>query len=38
MRTILTVAIVLAMSMLAVVGCKAEGEIGDTQSGIAAPR
>jgi len=38
MRKFLTVMMVLGMSMLALAGCKAEGEIGDTSTSVATPR
>ena len=38
MRKVLTVVMVLGMAMVALVGCRAEGEIGDNSTSIAAPR
>jgi hypothetical protein len=41
MRRILTMVVVLGVSMLALAGCRAEGEIGDTSTVLprpAAPR
>jgi hypothetical protein len=38
MRKILTLVVVLGMSMLALAGCRAEGEIGENTSNITAPR
>ena len=35
---LLTVLMVLAVLGTALVGCKAEGQVGDTQTSIAAPR
>jgi hypothetical protein len=38
MRKMLTVAVVLTVSMLAIVGCKASGEIGDTKTSVTGAR
>jgi hypothetical protein len=38
MKKILFTLLVLGLTSVALVGCKAEGEIGDTHTSIAAPR
>jgi hypothetical protein len=38
MKKALFTLLVLGMSCVALVGCKAEGEVGDTHTSIAAPR
>ena len=38
MKKILFTLLVLGMSCVALVGCKAEGEVGDVSTSIAAPR
>ena len=38
MKKFLFTLLVLGVSCVALVGCKAEGEIGDTSTSIAAPR
>lgn len=38
MRKFLTLIVVLGMSMVALVGCKAEGEVGDADTSVASPR
>ncbi len=38
MTKLLFTLLVLGASTLALVGCKAEGEIGDTQTNVTAPR
>jgi hypothetical protein len=38
MKRIASLVLILVVGMIALVGCRAEGEIGDTATGIAAPR
>jgi hypothetical protein len=38
MKRIASLVLVLVVGMIALVGCKAEGEIGDTATNVAAPR
>ena len=38
MRKFLTLIVVLGMSMVALVGCRAEGEVGDAATSVASPR
>ena len=38
MKRIASLVLILFVGMIALAGCKAEGEIGDTSSGISAPR
>ena len=38
MKKFLFTLLVLGMSCVALVGCKAEGEVGDANTSIAAPR
>ena len=38
MKRIVSLVVILVVGMVALVGCKAEGEIGDTATNVAAPR
>jgi hypothetical protein len=38
MKRIASLVLILFVGMIALAGCKAEGEIGDTSTGISAPR
>jgi hypothetical protein len=38
MKRIASLVLIVFVGMIALAGCKAEGEIGDTSSGISAPR
>lgn len=38
MKRIASIVVILVVGLLAFSGCKAEGEIGDTSSGVSAPR
>jgi len=38
MKRIASLIVILVVGMVALVGCKAEGEIGDTATGVSAPR
>ena len=38
MKRIESLVLILVVGMIALVGCRAEGEIGDTSTGISAPR
>ena len=38
MRKILTLTVLLTVSMLSIVGCKASGEVGDTKTSITGAR
>ena len=38
MKRIASLVLILVVGMIALVGCRAEGEIGDTSTGVSAPR
>jgi hypothetical protein len=38
MKRIASLVLILFVGMIALAGCKAEGEIGDTSTGVSAPR
>jgi hypothetical protein len=38
MKRIASLVLILVVGMIALVGCKAEGEIGDTATDVSAPR
>jgi len=38
MKRIVSLVVILVVGMVALVGCKAEGEIGDTATNVSAPR
>ena len=38
MKRIASLVLVLLVGMIALAGCRAEGEIGDTSTGVSAPR